>query len=432
MRHENFKKTKLPGLFKATDGSGRWYVRAAIRVDGQIVAIKKLLPAVNPTTGRPYDDVEAFIEFKALKEQAKARTQTPPPTPTPHPQDTCQTVQQYCVRWLKVRAARLSPSTAEGYAEAINDRILPRMGWMKCTDVTRQAVEAWVVWIEAQVQPAQRTMMKRGMAEPVTYDNPHAGEPYCEATMRKWWRCLKTILGDMAADFGDMKNPVLRIRHPQRPELASRREQRTLDAEVTGRILAATQFRFPQHFACIAVMAMTGMRAGEVFALQWDVVDFAAGTITVKRAVSKGTLRQRTKTGSPRTVPMHPELADILEAHQQAQTGKEHLGLSSGLLFPSEDGKVRIPSSLRKVWPKVAELVNTDIRVANRVLRRSMNTRLVEAGVDRTVIRAIMGHMGEAMTQLYTGVDMNAKMNAFARIQPTLAAAGVEPPPTIH
>ncbi len=411
-------KTQHTGVFRLKDG--RLFARVTVHyADRTSRQAKQVLPL-----GATMDDARRLVL------ELKASLQQPIATPTPHPQDTFQTVQQYCVRWLKVKGPRLSPTTAEGYAEAINERILPRLGWMECKDVTRQAIEAWVVWVEKSVQPATRTMRKGEKV--ISYANPKAGQPYHEATMRKWWRCLKTILGDMAADLKEPTSAAQRVRQPQRPELPGVREQRTLDADGMGTLLVVAGKHFPQHYASIAVMAMTGMRAGEVFGLQWDAVDFTAGTITVRRAISKGQLRQRTKTGAWRTIPMHAALAAVLEAHKKRQIDAKHVGLRTGLLFPSDKGTARTPSGIRKIWTELKELAGTDIRVGNQVLRRSVNTQLVLAGVDRITTRAILGHTSEAMTQRYAGIGMDAKKDAVSRITPTAPTVAAEPSPTIH
>ena len=167
-------------------------------------------------------------------------------------------------------------------------------------------------------------------------------------------------------------------------------------------------------------MTMCGMRAGEVFALKWDAVDFEAGTITVRRSVSKREIRETTKTKAKRVVPMHPELIRILKAHREAQVAAQHAGLKTGLLFPNDDGEIRLPSNMKKVWPRLAQLIGSEVKVGSQVLRRSLNTNLVMAGVDRITTRAILGHTSEAMTQRYAGIGDDAKKDAVSKAGPKL------------
>jgi integrase len=408
------KPTRYPGVFRLPDG--RLLARAVVRLfDGKVRVLRKVLPIGS-------SEVDAVNAVAALKEDLK--NPQPPPTDLPLRLDTNLTVEQYVVSWLQVRAPRLSPSTAATYGWCINDRILPRLGWLACKDVTRMAVEAWVVWAESLVQPPTRKMTRNGKT--TTYANPDAGKPYRQDTMRQWWRCLSTILGDMAVDL-QLPNPTARVLQPERPELALMREQRTVDAEATGKLLDEVRRRFPLWFAEIAVMTMTGMRAGEVYGLKWECVDFAKANIVVRRAVSKGTLRERTKTKAWRNVPLHPVLAAILLEHRQRQLANQDPALDLGLVFPNRHGKLRSPSSTKKLWPQLAEAIGIDMRLGQQVLRRSLNTALVHAGVDRITTRAIMGHTSEQMTERYAGIGAKEKADAVDKVQPRLSLVLPQP-----
>ena len=135
--------------------------------------------------------------------------------------------------------------------------------------------------------------------------------------------------------------------------------------------------------------------------------------------MSKGKLMERTKTKSQRIVPMRPLLAAILLEHRQKQIAGQHPGLATGLLFPTDDGKLRMTSNLKKVWPKLQELTSSKVKVGSQVLRRSLNTNLVMAGVDRITTRAILGHTSEAMTQRYAGIGDEAKADGLDKVGPT-------------
>lgn len=378
------KPTRYPGVYRMPDG--RLLARAVVRSpEGRVQVRKQRLP-------EGATEYQAVLAVEALRQSLKA------PTPTPPPRATSQTVEQYARQWLEVRSRRLSPATATTYEDAISNRILPRLGWMRCEDLTRQAIESWVGWIEAQEQPN--------------------GKPYTQDSMRKWFRVLKTLLRDMAADL-ELPDTTNRVRPPERPELGPVREQEVLEAEALGKLLAAAKARYPQHYACIATMSMTGARAGEVMALQWDAIDFERSRIVVKRSVSKGKLRDRTKTKTQRIVPMHPALAAILKEHHDLHPG-------TGLLFPANNGKPRIPSSMKKVWPILMLKAGIDVKIGSQVLRRGLNTALVLAGVDRLTTRAILGHTSEAMTQRYAGIGDAAKADAIGRVGPSPGKDGDE------
>src|SRR5436853_105690 len=96
------------------------------------------------------------------------------------------------------------------------------------------------------------------------------------------------------------------------------------------------------------ILAMTGMRAGEMLGLQWDDIDFAAGCIHIRRSAWYGKI-QTTKSKSS-TAPVHlPEsLAATLRAYRERWKPNPQ-----GFLFVTRNN--RPPSSNKVVqyglWP---------------------------------------------------------------------------------
>jgi integrase len=109
-------------------------------------------------------------------------------------------------------------------------------------------------------------------------------------------------------------------------------------------------------------------------------------------------------------------LVGVLREHRLRLIRDQHPGVDSGFVFPSDNGKMRFPQSARKVYELLMGALSHDIRVGPQVLRRTMNTLLVKAGVDRIILRAMMGHTSEAMTQRYAGVDLKDKHEAISRL----------------
>ena len=97
------------------------------------------------------------------------------------------------------------------------------------------------------------------------------------------------------------------------------------------------------------VLAMTGMRRGELLALRWRDIDLDAGTIAIRRSVgvvkTKGQPEQitegGTKTCRPRVIDIDPATAAVLRAWKS-----ERGGLSALQLARSGLGGVRQPGSI--------------------------------------------------------------------------------------
>ncbi len=189
----------------------------------------------------------------------------------------------------------------------------------------------------------------------------------------------------------------------------------------------------PDRYTEIALLCLTGMRSGELFALKWDCVDLVRKQIVICRAVSRGVIRERTKTDAQRTVPMHPLVVDALTAYkqqqEQQQEGAEPRKAMTGLLFPAEISaktrerkkdlpaeKPRLPNTLSKAFLAIREETGIDVRLGPQVMRRSLNTNLVHAGVDRLTIRNMIGHTSEQMTGVYYGASETEKMSALMKL----------------
>lgn len=392
------KPTRYPGVYRLPDGG--LLIRAAVRLPtGKVKSLRKVLPP-----GTRESEAVAMIEM--LKDQIKDQAVAQSPaqqTPSPLLPGTATTLADYAESWLANRRDRLKPSTALTYANALGKHILPRLGHLPLDQINRAAVEGWVVWVQSRKDAG--------------------GQPYREVTMRQWWRSLKTLLADAAADHGHT-NPVVRVRPPERPESTYVREQETLTLDETTALLEAAARDYPDRYAEIVCLALTGMRAGEAYALKWDAVNFQKGEAVIKRSISVGVLTESTKTKKHRTVPLHPVLLEALRDHRARMFATQHPGLASGLCFPSDNGKPRTPHTLDRPLEALCKTVGIELRLGAQVLRRSMNSNLLRLAVDRLTIRSIMGHTTEQMTQRYFGASDADKRGAVLNMVPMGIGSG--------
>jgi integrase len=402
MRESN--TTKHPGVRRRADGS--FSIRVTARTpEGKIVQRARVLPA-----GTTLDEAAraSLAMRERVREEAVLSELGVALTPLPRLRDTDRdllvTVEMYARRWFTTRRERLKPGPRDRYEDVLDNRILPRIGHLPVQDVCRAAVESWVVWVEKLRRPN--------------------GDAYAQATLDGWWRPFASLMRDLAADYG-FPDPTVRIR-PPRSDVRGLRESRVLTEEQLRDFLAAVHTYAPERFAEVVTVATTGMRPAEVYALKWDCVDFDKRFLVVTRGISAGTLTESTKTHAGRVVPMPPLLVEVLQAHRQRLLREQHPGLRFNLVFPGDHGGLRLPQSATKVYDLAREATKLDIRVGPQVLRRTFNTLLLREGVDRIVLRAMMGHTSEAMTQRYAGVDLKDKHKAVLRLFPGEKPGGSE------
>ena len=378
------KKTKYPGVTRLSDGRFKVRVSARHPVTGQ----KKL--RVQTLDRMPIERVVAARAQMVVALKRELVEQQEVETKARDAFSEIVTVADYAELWTERRVSRLKPSVQEHYTKALADRVLPKLGEVPIREITRDHVIQWILWIERQV-------------------SPRLGRVYSTDSMRSWWRPLRTMLKDAAADLG-LHDPTFRVT-PPRSRVSDVREKNTLTCEQLGVFLEVVREHFPEWYAEVYVMAFTGMRPGELYALKWAHVDTEKGCIHVREAVYRQHVGT-TKTGAQRVVALPEAMKAVLLAHRQELLREQGPRLRSGLVFPSKTGKYRYTSALHKALRTAAQVAGIEQKVSAQVLRRTFNTLLVEEGVNQVVLRSQMGHSSAAMTHRYAGVHIERKVEA--------------------
>lgn len=391
-------KTRFTGVYKR-ESDGRYVVRATARACGKFVQRTEVQEegCTLESARRRAEVLRQRVVEDAEEIRATGNDITVPGKKGTSTPAKVETLKEYGLRWWRGKAARIKKGPADTYYDALSLKIWPRLGDYRVTDISRSVVEDWVAWVERQRKAD--------------------GDPYAQDTLTGWFRVLTRLLRDMAADY-DLPDPVRRIRGPH-SNRKNTQEQRTLSPEELHRFLEAARKVVPQHYVAMLTLATTGMRVSEVFALQWDCIDFKREEFIVRRGRSGGDPVESTKTDDPRTVPMHPVLAEALREHRKQLLASQHPGVDTNLVFPSNKGTMRFASGIYKAYGLAREAAKIDQKVNNQVLRRTMNTMLRRSGVDRIVLRNVMGHSSEEMTERYSWVDGSEKRQAILKVFPT-------------
>lgn len=144
------------------------------------------------------------------------------------------------------------------------------------------------------------------------------------------------------------------------------------DAELAA-IARMTTDRTP-YSDIVRVLLHTGMRKGEVANLQPRDLDFAARTIKVRAEVAKTT---------ERVIPMIDAIASMLAERAEGQGDEAYIfGDGSGFRAPF--------SGWGKSTDRLRAVAGTDWTLHD--IRRTVATRLYDAGVDPLVIEDLLGH----------------------------------------
>ncbi|AKF08667.1 Integrase [Sandaracinus amylolyticus] len=217
-----------------------------------------------------------------------------------------------------------------------------------------------------------------------------------------WWEERGIISIETAARIRKRKllpEPQERIRHVR--------------ADEQRRLLDAIDRLDPELRVLVVLAMLTGARRSELTKLRRADVDLARGAITI----------EHTKTGTPRTVPMHPDVRSIV-ASLLAQEGEPTAFLIPLTLGP---GRGRSEAARRaeratRAFREVADAAQIDdLRLHD--LRHTFATRTREAGIGLDVIQRLLGHTTIATTRRYAHLaddHMRDAVNALASIAPAL------------
>jgi len=154
----------------------------------------------------------------------------------------------------------------------------------------------------------------------------------------------------------------------------------------------------PTERALYIAGATTGLRLGELRALQWRDVDFSAGVIRCRRSFSRGGAVGTPKSRrSSRAVPMCARLASELRPHR----ARSYYATDADIVFcHPHSGRPYDDSKLRKRF-KTA-LKDAGVReIRFHDLRHTFGTHMAAAGAPLRAIQEWMGHADYKTTSIY-------------------------------
>jgi integrase len=304
-------------------------------------------------------------------------------------------VGEYAKLWIESKGPTVDEGTAERYADALDDHVLPALGSFYYDQLSSLDVQKWI--------------------------NAARRKGYRAETIKGWFRVLRTMTRDAMVPLDLPRDPTLRITFPEDEE----RDNNALAPDILGAFLVIMKRLSPQHFALVAVLAFTGLRFCHASALRWEDVDFEKAVVLVVRKNVRGRIGPVSrKKRAPRRYPLSPQLAEILREHRRTLVESQAPGLHDGWVFPSEAGTLRTPGGLWKAWQACLKESKITERFTVHGLRRTFNDLSRRAGVDAVVTKSLTGHVTEKMREHYSTVGLDEKRAAVANVHLLVAKAG--------
>ncbi|MCA9491194.1 MAG: tyrosine recombinase XerC [Myxococcales bacterium] len=213
------------------------------------------------------------------------------------------------------------------------------------------------------------------------------------AAIRSYYLWL-TELGEIAASPADDLEPPKVGKHL--PRFVSVSKAAELLDETTEAEEAGLRDR-----AMLEVLYGSGLRVGELCALDTDDVDLAGGLVKVRRG----------KGGKERHVPLGPAAADAVIAWLDERGG------DPGPLFLNARGSRVSDRTVRRVVERRGRQAGVSA-LHPHALRHSFATHLLDAGADLRAIQEMLGHSSLSTTQRYTHVSVQSLLDTYRQAHP--------------
>jgi integrase len=255
-------------------------------------------------------------------------------------------------------------STVLGYRRAVEHRLIPKFGAMALEAPTVEAADRWRV-----------ELLTEGLSPNSINKLRWYGEAIYKRAQRVW---------------GITTNPFAAVeRQPQRPPA----DFNVLEPADT--LALAAHAADDQDAAFYVVAAFTGLRLGELLALQWRDLNFTDRLAHVRRSYTRGRFKPYPKGRRRRSVPMIDQVIPPLDRLSQ----REHFTDPEDLVFVNTTGGVIEESALRRrMWNALDAAQIKRVRLHD--LRHSYCTMAVRAyRLDE--VKAYAGHVDIATTQRY-------------------------------
>jgi integrase len=177
------------------------------------------------------------------------------------------------------------------------------------------------------------------------------------------------------------RNPFRSLSHRSRSRGRSDEHPPTED-ELTVLLDACSAHGWyaPQMRALITFAAYSGMRPGELFALEWLDIDFDAMRIDVRRRLYRGRL-DLPKSNKPRRIALTPPARDALLGHPR----------NGALVFTAKRGGRLSQSTLSGYWGKVLARAGLDFDFYLATKHWCVHHLYVERGLPPRVVAEQMG-----------------------------------------
>jgi len=283
--------------------------------------------------------------------------------------------------------------TFEAYEGSLRNHLVPELGHLYLTEITRKTVDALVAdWLAGGPRYQERLRAARELEAKRAKEERRDPRPVrlgrAPGTISNALTPLREMLGHAVEWEYLNANPCDRVKRPR----VERQDMHFLTAEEVGKLLGAAR---PEWRTLLLTAVTTGMRRGELVALRWGDVDWHGQRIWVRRNANRhGHFQEPKSRGSVRAIAMTSSLVSALRLHLMASPRKGE----DDLIFSTEKGTLLDGHNVveRQFKPTLRRAGLPQIRFHD--LRHTFASLLIAQGEHPKYISEQLGHAGVQIT----------------------------------
>jgi integrase len=281
-------------------------------------------------------------------------------------------LQKYSADWLVQARLNLKASTVSFYEGHLEQHIMPMLGSRLVASLRRADCRTLVTICRAKGLKATTV---RGIA-----------------------RTLSTILSQAVEDELLPANPALRLGKYLRSADDPEPVVDPFSRDETTHLLTVARNQFPEWYPWLLCGLRTGLRAGELLALQWSDFGWRGGFVQVQRNLVRGHLTTP-KNHQRRRVDLSHQLQAALRLWRRRE---RRAWLQKGLprpewVFASVTGTTLDESNVRKALNRMLDAAGLHGRGPHQ-MRHTFASRLLQDGAPITYVSQQLGHKDAAIT----------------------------------